>query len=75
MKIKYGSDSSTSLQKLLDMDLTTFYCSDCTKTGKGAIMYLCVRGITFAFFYEFVVGFNAIPVSCYPLYAYYIKIT
>ena len=67
MKTKYGSDSSTSLHRLLDMDLTTFYWSDCTKTGKGAIMYLCVRGIKFAFFYEFLVGFNAFlsPVNHY----------
>ena len=75
MKIKYGSDSSTSLHKLLDMDITTFHRSDSTKTGKGAIVYLCVRGIKFAFFYEFLVGFNAVPVSCYPLYAYYKQIT
>ena len=33
-------------------NLTTFYWSACTKPGKWAVMYLYVRGINFASFYE-----------------------
>ena len=36
---------------------TTFYWSACTKPGKWVVMYLCVRGIDFASFYDFDIWF------------------
>ena len=36
---------------------TTFYWSACTKPEKWAVIYLCVRGIDFASFCNFSIGF------------------
>jgi len=35
------------------------YWSACTKPGKWEVMYLCVRGTNFAFFYYFLLDFGA----------------
>ena len=36
----------------------TFDWSACTKPGKWAVMYLCIRGTNFAFFYNFLLNFG-----------------
>ena len=36
----------------------TFYWSACTKTWKWAVMHLCVNGIDFASFYDFIFWFS-----------------
>jgi hypothetical protein len=35
----------------------TFHCSTCTKSGKWAVMYLCLMGINLAYFYDLSIRF------------------
>jgi hypothetical protein len=53
------SDISVSIMSSYELDNVNwyFYCSACTKSGKWAIMYVCVRGVIVSSFYDFDIWF------------------